>query len=179
MSNNNNKIITIIGKRGYGKSTLAKQLMLQSYNHIFIYDYLREYTGAVYSDYKSLTSDINQSKKIHIYRGSDYNFFVNSCWAVSKKVNGCMCILDEVDLFGKNNSAVEYLYRYGRHRKIDIVAISRRFYDLPVITRALTDEFFILRITEQRDLEYLEKICHGISETVTSLAMFQYIKITI
>lgn len=99
------------------------------------------------------------------------DLLINFAW----KLGNCLLVLDEVDLYGKNNSAIEFIYRYGRHRNIEIVAVSRRFYDLPVIIRALTDYFFIFRITEKRDLEYLSRyIDNSRLEKIRSLPKYTF-----
>ena len=154
------RIITIIGKRGYGKTTLCKNIIADSlYKDILINDYIGEYSNL------SLPN-----KEIYIVNNR-IDLLIKFAWGRGN----CLLVLDEVDLYGKNNSAIEFIYRYGRHKNIEIVAVSRRFYDLPVIIRALTDYFFIFRITEKRDLEYLSRyIDNSRLEKIKSLPKYTF-----
>jgi len=154
------RIITIIGKRGYGKTTLCKNIIVDSlYNDILINDYIGEYSN--------LSAP---GKQVYIVNNR-IDLLIKFAWGRGN----CLLVLDEVDLYGKNNSAIEFIYRYGRHKNIEIVAVSRRFYDLPVIIRALTDYFFIFRITEKRDLEYLSRyIDNSRLEKIKSLPKYTF-----
>jgi len=154
------KIITIVGKRGYGKTTLCKNIIANTrYTNICINDYIREY------------ENLSIKNKMIFKVNNRIDLLINFAW----KLGNCLLVLDEVDLYGKNNSAIEFIYRYGRHRNIEIVAVSRRFYDLPVIIRALTDYFFIFRITEKRDLEYLSRyIDNSRLEKIRSLPKYTF-----
>jgi len=87
-------------------------------------------------------------------------------------------VFDEIDLYGKNNPHIAYLYKFGRHKGIDLIAVSRRFYDLPVIVRALTEEFILFNITEERDLNYLRRYASNkFIQTLIKLKFKQYIKL--
>jgi predicted AAA+ superfamily ATPase len=154
------RIITIIGKRGYGKTTLCKNIANDSlYKDILINDYIGEYSNLSLPD-----------KEIYIVNNR-IDLLIKFAWSRGD----CLLVLDEVDLYGKNNKAIEFIYRYGRHKNIEIVAVSRRFYDLPVIIRALTDYFFIFRITEKRDLEYLSRyIDNSRIEKIKSLPKYTF-----
>jgi len=87
-------------------------------------------------------------------------------------------VFDEIDLYGKIDPFIGFLFRYGRHKNIDLVSISRRFYDLPLITRALTDEFIFFQITEERDLQYLKRlVTEDYLNTIIHLSDYKYIKL--
>jgi hypothetical protein len=88
-------------------------------------------------------------------------------------------VFDEIDLYGKNNPYISFLYRFGRHKNIEVIAVSRRFYDLPVIVRALTDKFYLFQITEERDLNYLRRsVPENIISKIIALKNFEYIMIS-
>lgn len=117
------------------------------------------------------------SEKIYV-QNLGLRSFCHTVWDNSCVGKSTLVVFDEIDLYGKNDFRISFLYRFGRHKAIDIIAVSRRFYDLPVIPRALTDEFFLFQITEERDLSYLKDLVP--KETVKKLIHlepFQYIKV--
>ena len=131
-----------MGKRGRGKTTLAFEFIeAGGYDQTFILDFLGEY------------GDIKQKNVFIFYEDLNKFYYRVRDQADGKKKT--LIIFDEIDIYGKNSIPISYLYRYGRHANIDIIAISRRFYDLPVIVRSQTDEFYLFQITEELDLRYL------------------------
>lgn len=154
-----------MGKRGKGKTTLAKELIRNSsFDQVFIYDYLGEYIPL-------------SSEKCLVSRGGLYNF-CQIVWNTSTKEYQSLIVFDEIDLYGKNNEYIAFLYRYGRHKNINLIGIARRFYDLPVIVRALTDKFYLFQITEERDINYLRRyISDEFVRKLIHLADYEYINI--
>lgn len=112
-------------------------------------------------------------------RGNLYDF-CQSVWESSSPKTHTLTIFDEIDLYGRNDPFIAFLYRYGRHKNIDLLGISRRFYDLPVIVRALTDEFIFFQITEERDLQYLKRLVPDeYIQTLIKLPYYKYIKLSL
>lgn len=159
---------TIVGKRGKGKTTLAKNFINDSLaERVYILDFLGEYWSF-------------QSERVIVFRDVGVYGFCSMVWEASSPAFQTLVIFDEIDLYGKNNPYISFLYRYGRHKGLEIVAVSRRFYDLPVIVRALTDEFYLFQITEERDLAYLRRMIPENSILrLMSLKNFEYINIVL
>lgn len=133
-------------------------------DQVFVYDFLGEYIDL-------------SSERCFVSRESVYDFCQNA-WNTSSPDFQNLVVFDEIDLYGKNDLHIAYLYRYGRHKNLDIIAIARRFYDLPVITRALTDKFYLFQITEERDINYLRRyISEEFIQRLIHLADYQYINI--
>jgi GTPase SAR1 family protein len=162
---------TIVGKRGRGKTTLAKQLLqdrqaLGQADQIFILDYLGEYSKF-------------SSRTVYI-QNIGLKSFCHKVWDDSGPKKSTLVLFDEIDLYGKDDFRIAHLYKFGRHKNIDIIAVARRFYDLPVIVRALTDEFHLFQITEERDLSYLRRIVsEPILQNLINLKPFHYINVSI
>jgi len=105
--------------------------------------------------------------------------FCHLVWDEARVKKSSLIIFDELDLYGKNDFRISFLYRFGRHKNIDIIAVARRFYDLPVYARALTDEFHLFQITEERDLSYLKDLVPKATlQTLIGLDYFQYINVS-
>lgn len=158
-------IITVIGKRGKGKTTLVKQLIQESSaQKVYILDYLGEYGNL-------------ESEKVYIGRGGLYEF-CEKVWNESDPSYESLAVFDEVDLYSRDDPHLGFMYRYSRHKAVSLVAVSRRFYDLPTIVRALTDEFIFFQITEERDLQYLRRlVSQEYLNTLMNLPTFSYIRL--
>ena len=158
---------TIVGKRGRGKTTLAKRLLLsEPRDQIFILDYLGEYGSF-------------QASNVYV-QNTGLRSFCHKVWDESREGVNSLVVFDEIDLYGKDDFRIAHLYKFGRHKGIDIIAISRRFYDLPVIVRSQTDQFHLFQITEERDVSYLKRLVpESWIQTLIRLEPFQYITISL
>ena len=162
---------TIVGKRGRGKTTLAKRLLLerQAQNpglKVFILDYLGEYSK--FSSRSAYVQNLGLKS------------FCHKVWDDSSPKKSSLVVFDEIDLYGKDDFRIAHLYKFGRHKGIDIIAVARRFYDLPVYVRALTDEFHLFQITEERDLSYLKRLVpEPTLQVLINLEPFHYINVSI
>ncbi len=94
-----------------------------------------------------------------------------------------LIVLDEIAEYGKDpvhKEQISTLYRLGRHKGIDVIAISQRFYSMPPIVRSQSDIFHVFQITEVRDCQYIGSLVSPqILETIKNLGMFQYINISL
>ena len=160
-------LITVVGRRGRGKTSLVRQLIAESdADRVLILDFL--------GDYLHLTDP-----RIQLSRGGLYQFLKNA-WETSPEFDKTLIILDEIDCYSKYDEYIWYVYSYGRHAGLEIIAISRTFMDLPVIVRRLTDEFYLFQITEPSDLDYLAR--HKgkeFAQTIYNLDFYEYKKIVI
>lgn len=140
-----------------GKSTLAKTLAAGFSNtHLtFVFDFIGEYSGEVFTDRRGL---VLAPGRAYLYRGNNDHYFADTVFQAGKTGVPILCVLDEVDIFGKNSVPLAWLYRYGRHRNISLLAIARRFKDLPTYIRALSSEFKVFRVTEEIDLKYIAAV---------------------
>jgi len=164
-------IQTIIGKRGRGKTTLAKNLIkISQAKQIIILDYLGEY-GSLKD---------NRIKTFRYIQEGDLYDFCKFAWEESSPSFRTLVIFDEIDLYGRYDQKIAFLYRYGRHKNIDLIGVSRRFFDLPVIVRALTDEYIFFQITEERDIQYLKRLVKDdYIQKLINLPKYKYIKLSL
>jgi hypothetical protein len=150
---------------------LAKQLLQIRQaegraRQVFILDYLGEYS---------------KFSSRHVYvQNLGLKSFCHKVWDESSPRKSSLVVFDEIDLYGKDDFRIAHLYKFGRHKNIDIIAVARRFYDLPVYVRALTDEFHLFQITEERDLSYLKRLVpESTLGTIVGLEPFHYINVSI
>jgi hypothetical protein len=161
---------TIVGKRGRGKTSLAAEIIAsQRRDRIFIYDYMAEFHDFAIEGY----IDVEQNT-------GSFSDFMQRLWTESEPGKSTLVVLDEIAVYGKDNPQIDHLYRLGRHKGIDVVAISQRFYSLPVIVRSQTDIFHVFQITELRDRQYIKGLVSPeILDVIVNLGCFQYINISL
>ncbi len=156
----------MVGKRGLGKTTLIKNLLVASepVSRVVALDFLGEYKAVgdcvVYSGLNSVAKA------------------VNLIW--SGRIEGKrIFIVDELDMYsGREIKILRSLFRLSRHKNIEILASSHRLYSLDVVFRALIDEFYFFRISEVRDLDYIASVWgREISDKIKALKRFEYIKL--
>ena len=156
-------LITIVGKRGRGKTSLVKQLIQESdANVVKVLDFIGEY---------------EEDDRIIISRGYIYPF-LKEAWESTLEIEKTLVVLDEIDVYSKYDRFIEFTYKYGRHGAIDMIAVSRTFFNLPVICRRLTDAYFLFAITEWSDIQYLQH--HKSSEyckKIMNLDFYEYMKV--
>jgi predicted AAA+ superfamily ATPase len=169
MPNITNSIVTIVGKKGTGKTSRIKEIIIEgNYQQIFVLDFLYEYS-AYANDMTNVSNDPRFISK-----------FCKESWGKCKTNIKSVMILDEIHLYGKNQFDINFVYRCGRHAKLDIIASAQRFYDLPVIVRSQTNRFDVFQITEPRDLDYLEKcISKDVLSTIQNLKTLEYVQLVI
>jgi hypothetical protein len=166
---------TIVGKRGRGKTSLAAELIAtQHRDRIWIYDYMAEFRGF----------SIPEFIEVVIPQETGFDQFANQVWEASRVGISTLVVLDEVSSYGRIGSndhpCLGHFYRLGRHKDIDLISISQRFYSLPPIVRSQSDIFHTFQITELRDRQYLKGLVPPeVLETIIHLDKFKYININL
>lgn len=165
-----NKIITIISRKGSGKTALMQYEAFINPKSCIIFDptgSLLPFKNRVFIDYEkqNITKILNKigtriySQKIDIV--------IQKCNDVEKileiiynNLENICIVIDEVDLcYSATISNNTYLYKlcnFGRHKEIDLIAVARRPANTP---RALTSQSDYIYLgnsnKEPRDLQYL------------------------
>ena len=157
-------IQTLVGKRGRGKTSLAAEIMVSGqFDQIFIYDYLGEFLEFEIPGYITVAN-----------RG--FTEFLFHVWDNSRAGVETLLVLDEIANYGKDNPQIDHIFRLGRHKQIQVLATSQRFYTLPVICRSQTDLFHVFQITEKRDIDYLKGVVgQRTLNAIIQLQKFQYL----
>lgn len=150
-------VICVFGKRGYGKSTLSKQI-IQLYSKVFIYDSLNEYYDvAVAVSMRRLPKHHHHFR--YAFHTTQEGEFDKVCEMIYE-AGDMLFVVEECDWFCSANYTSENfkkIIRYGRHRNISILAISRRPADLSRLLTSQANYIISYRQTEPRDIEALEK----------------------
>jgi hypothetical protein len=169
-----NKIISNIGKKGYGKTVLTEMLILLNNKPCIIADPRLQYPTdckrrLFFSSPKQLELWITKIENFKDF----YNYkleLICSCNAdnfeqlanTAYKMNSFTFCVDEVDMFynvhTSDKSNINKIIQYGRHNLIDLITTSRRPANIGRNLTAMTDIFYFSRLTEPADLKYFKDI---------------------
>lgn len=151
-----NKIIVILGRKGTGKTTLAKKI-ISLQKRIFIIDVLDEYDGLDCQDMDLTYFFKNERFRLKIVPDEkfDLDSYLDKLW----KFENYYLVLDEIGIWQSPNYISTKLLKFirlGRHKNINMIMIGRRPAEIHRDITALADEFYFFQIREPRDIEYVK-----------------------
>lgn len=175
-------ITCILGKRGSGKSTLLKELVKKGgYKRVIVVDTLGEHgegrrivrtptglIGAVKT--KAFNVAVQFVKATEGFR-----------WAcdVAYAVGDLALVVEEADFYitaWRAPECFEKLVRYGRHRGVEMICVSRRPPDLWRNLTANADYLCVFRTTEPRDIRYLQEFMGEAALRLKVIKEFEYLR---
>lgn len=147
------EILTISGKRGYGKTTVAKTI-ISKLQRVVVWDSMHEYSN----------SYIPQTGSIE-----EFNNFLKRHW----QTGNVFILVDEADqVMPEGRPLCDYankIINLGRHRNIGMGMITRRLARLNKTAFSQSQEIILFHHFMPNDLRYL-------SEFITSADQLQYLK---
>jgi len=172
-------IVTVLGKRGSGKTFLTKNRIIPDLPlPVFILDSLSEYRGGVvYTSvdawYNRLNTDERGCRRwiFRLTTDEQVELLFKAVWFVE----GCSIVIEEADLFCSPNWINEPLKRlvsYGRHKDITMIFISRRAVGISRHITAQSDQIITFRQTEPRDIATLNQIDSSVD--YSALGQYDY-----
>jgi hypothetical protein len=172
--NKTNSIISVIGKKGSGKTVLTEMIAITLDKPIIIADLRGQYPTTprrrlLFENPKSLSLWLANNDnfidfykyKLEIVCNITVENFIELSSLVARMKN-ITFIVDEIDIFLSPTSIshahpIYHLINTGRHQQINIITTSRRPADIPRTLTSQTDEFYFARLSEPIDLEYVKK----------------------
>lgn len=189
-----NKIYTIIGHKGYGKTVLTEKIALLTNKPTIFLDPRLQYLE---NDRRLIFKSINKFKNF-ITQRDNYKAFINyklelivNCIDVDDseelasiiyKMKNITFVIDEIDMFfdtrTPKTSYFNKLVQYGRHNQIDIITTSRRPANISRNLTALTDIFYFSRLREPNDKLYIKNILGAeFMDQVAELEKFSFLRV--
>ena len=187
-----NKIYTVIGHKGYGKTTLTEKLSILTDKPTIILDPRFQYEinirRIVFTSFSKFVYWITQRENYRIFIEYKLELVVRTIDEAEElaeliyKMKKITFVIDEIDMFfdtrTPKTSFFNKLVQFGRHNQIDIITTSRRPANISRNLTALTDIFYFSKLQEPNDLKYI-KAAFGTAEieTVRNLERFSFLRI--
>lgn len=178
------KIILIFGKRGSGKSYLAKKL-IENEPRLIVFDTMSEYENGVVFGTENYDKLLEFWQKV--YRGrfrliyqpiKPYTEIEQICDLVYTLGNCCFMV-EEIDCYCtayQISDTFAAVIQRGRHKNITLIGITQRPYGIHRLLTSQAKEIYIFNTNEPRDREYLRTLLGQEIETkLDALKQYEYI----
>jgi len=162
------KIISVIGKSGWGKSHFVKQY-IHLFDRLLVLDVMNEdeysaITDNVFYDFdefKDFIIEHKEDEKLKIVvRFDDDDDYINAL-ALAYEAENFTVIIEEMHNFSSGQSMskpLSKILRLGRHKSISIIGISHRLFDCHNVYRMNIDCLVAFNVTTPSDIDYFKKI---------------------
>jgi len=188
-----NKIQTVIGHKGYGKTALTEALTLLNDKPAIIADPRFQYECEVKRriEFKSVGEfrkwihvtanfrDFYKYKLELVVHAFDDTF--QELGELVYKMKSLTFVVDEVDMFfdtrATSKNSLYKIIHYGRHSQIDLISTSRRPANISRNLTSQTDLFYFSKLREPTDKKYI-KDAIGLEyvNVVENLDKFSFLK---
>jgi energy-coupling factor transporter ATP-binding protein EcfA2 len=170
VSERENELIIVIGRKGSGKSTRARKIALTRPRRIYI-DSMHEHTdGVIVRSYAALVDYIRPrvhgSYAVILRTLNEDDVFATLALATATNdperppLPGVTYIIDEADKYmapGSLPHPVNMIVNYGRHFQVSAIFIARRAKRLHIDVRSNADRYIIGQTFEPGDVDGIEE----------------------
>jgi DNA helicase HerA-like ATPase len=174
----------ILGRRGSGKTTLAKEL-IERFPQVAIMDPNHEYDGAAFTSLSDFHRELAGSHSV-VFRPKiglpkdvlleEFDIFCQILWEAGRR----LVVIDEADRFsshGKESTPFfQLLVNQGRHRELAILAIARRAAQLPKELIENASHLYLFHIHGAHSINYLQSIIGKEADALGRLPKLHYLE---
>ncbi len=178
------KVQLVIGKRGSGKSELAK-FLIRNADRLVVYDIMSEYTegvtfddtqlcelgvfwGAVYArEFRIVYRPLNPRDEIDwlaqaVFALGDLTFVVEEIDSI--------CTPFDMPL------AMQAIIQRGRHRNVELIGVTPAPFGIHRDLTRQAKDIFVFKTTEPRDVQYLQRLLgEKIEHKLIALEQYEFI----
>lgn len=176
-----NKLSVLLGKRGTGKTYLAKK-KTEFKTRVLAFDTIKEFDKKDYKIVSSIEELETQMQKetFHIRVWDEYNDedFFNKVCEVAYLHEDFIFFIDEID---QNAGAtfcpkgLKKIVNYGRHKNIELICTARSPAEIPKMLIGQMTDLYMFRIIEPNHLKYLSGIYDGDINKIRTLADYKFV----
>jgi len=178
-----NEMIFVSGQRGSGKSYWIRHKTTEL-SRFLLFDTLSEYQGCAPS-FDDLTELIEHCQKagdgfleaLFDDPSEDPKETFPLFCEIGQEIGNLYVIVEEIDIFATPYDVPEELNRlikYGRHRGVNLIAVSRRPAEVSRLITSQATRFIIFRQFEPRDISYFRSIIGPYADALPSLGIHEF-----
>lgn len=179
------KVILIIGKRGSGKSYLARKLIAE-HKRLLVYDIMSEYTNGVIFGTESLSEFCTFWLMVHkkdfrlIYRPVQPKKEIEDLAKAVFALGNMTFVVEEIDSICTAYDLPESFSRIlarGRHRNITLIGVTPAPFGIHRDLTRQAKEIYVFNTREPRDRDYLRNLLgQAIESKLDALGQYEYVK---
>ena len=173
-------IHVIFGKKGSGKTTLSKALMLKTGGRVVFLSPVETVNMKHIElwDIESIPDamqNLNPGQIVLVRRADIEAMDVTALTAIIT-AKGYTVVIDEVDRY-KESRELKDMIHYSRHFDINIIVNTRRYADVPRLLTSQADHLYIFQTNEPRDLDYIRSFCgRHFADKTQNLPLYTYLE---
>jgi hypothetical protein len=161
-----NVVISVFGRKGSGKSTLVREIVDEA-PRVIVFDTMGEYArkrDKIFDTFESAASELGRVQHERRFRVIIQLVDEEDALAamrVAYDVPACLIVVEETSFYCSPSylpMELARFVRYGRHREIDQIYVSRRPAEIHRDLTAQSDLIVSFQQHEPGDVEYLRKV---------------------
>ena len=178
------KIILIFGKRGSGKSYLARK-KIEIEPRLVIFDTMSEYENGVVFNAEKYHEFLEFWKKVYrgrfrlIYRPLVPAAEIERICEAVYTIGNCCFLVEEIDCYCSAyqiSDTFAAVIQRGRHKNIKLIGITQRPFGIHRLLTSQAKEIYIFNTNEPRDREYLRNLLgQEVEPMLDHLEQYQYV----
>ncbi|MBA7518467.1 hypothetical protein ES705_10537 [subsurface metagenome] len=179
------KIILIFGKRGSGKSFLARKL-IENEPRLLIYDTMSEYTDGIvfgpedYEDFLAFWRQVYRKRFRIIYRPIKPDVEIEQICDLVYTLGNCCFFVEEIDCYCtayQISDTFAAIVQRGRHKNITLIGVTQRPFGIHRLLTSQAKEIYVFNTNEPRDREYLRTLLgQEIEAKLDALKQYEYVR---
>ena len=187
-----NEIIVILGKKGSGKTVMARH-MVSKKRRLIVYDPMRQFSacGVVLGRFEDILSYVSKNRRGQfraVYQpeipldAKDDRVraeFIRICDLVNRLVN-VFFLVDEIDNClpprDRENGFFKNMIQRGRHLAVSLVATTIRYTDTQRNLTAQADTIICFHTHEPSDVKYFRNYFGAMADDLPTLPPYHYVK---
>lgn len=172
-----NTIVSVFGRKGSGKTTLALELC-QEHERVVVIDSTGEYPFEISEGFEACAVALERAEERDRFRLSLRGSLEDLLDAleVCNDLTRALVVVEETSFYCSPSDLPEplsRLVRYGRHRELDQLYISRRAAEVSRDLTAQSDVIVTFNQREPRDLDYLARVAGADVSAVRELPPYR------
>lgn len=180
-------IVCVIGRRGSGKTTIVRYLLLPAYQPFIIYDSIGEYADVPDVSFAESENDffdlLESRSNIRIEPTSSRIDLDRICYILNTAVWNYSLFVDEFHLvfehhmtFAADTPEFKKLVLLGRHKGHSVIISTQRPTDIPKYVLSQATILYCFHVYHKQDVQFLSNVIND-SRITNTLGVYEFYEI--